>query len=104
ILSAAKDLRTPQPDPQGFSNHGSNNPIHVAAAPQLILLYMFVCILRALMRTQNTHKHVLQLVVAAGDPPVRDYYPYYLRSPGHTLGSHPVILGSLRSEQHQNAM
>jgi len=36
--------------------------------------YMFVCILRALTRTQNAHKHVLHLGVAAGDPPVW-YFP-----------------------------
>jgi hypothetical protein len=47
-----------------------NSPVHIAAAPQLILFYMFVCILRALMRPQNAHKHVLQLEAAAGGPPV----------------------------------
>ena len=41
---------------------------------------MFVCILRALTRTQNTYKHVLQLGVAAGDPPVRVYCPYRLKN------------------------
>jgi len=61
--------------PQGFSNRGGNTLVHVAAAPQLVLFYMFVCILRALTRTQNTHKHVLQLGVAFGDPPVRVIAP-----------------------------
>src|SRR5439155_16281523 len=43
-----------------MTNLGGNTPVHVAAAPQLVLLDMFVCILRARQRTQNTHKHVLQ--------------------------------------------
>ena len=66
--------------PQGFSKCGSNTLVHVAAAPQLVLFYMVVCILRALQRTQNTHNHVLQLGVAAGDPPVRVYCPYSLKN------------------------
>jgi len=47
--------------------------VHVAAAPQIVLLYKCWCVLRARQRTQNTPTLVLQLVVAAGDPPVRDY-------------------------------
>ena len=37
---------------------------------------MFLRVLRALKRTQNTQKHVLQLSVAEGDQPVREYFPY----------------------------
>src|SRR5438046_2135955 len=58
---------------QGFSKRRGNISVQVATAPQLILLYMFLCVLRALQRTQNTQKHVLQLSVAEGDQPVRDY-------------------------------
>ena len=60
----------------GFEGSGSNTHVHVAAAPQIVLFYKFVCVWRALARTPNTHKLVLQLVVATGDPPVRGYYPY----------------------------
>src|SRR6266702_1745557 len=52
---------------------GGNTHIHIAAAPQIVLLYKFVCVLRALARTQNTHKLVLQRVVAAGGPPILCY-------------------------------
>src|SRR5436853_5235234 len=52
---------------------GGNTHVHIAAAPQMVLLYKFVCVLRALARTQNTHKLVLQRVVAAGDPAVLCY-------------------------------
>ena len=60
---------------QGFSNSGGNTSVHVAAAPQIVLLDTFVCVWRAWARTPNTHKRVLQLVVAAGDPPVRGVLP-----------------------------
>jgi hypothetical protein len=40
---------------------------HVAAAPQRIPFYKFLCVLRA----QNTQKLATQLVVACGDQPVR---------------------------------
>ncbi len=66
--------------PQDFSNRWGNTLGHVAVAPQRVLFYMFVCILRALKRTQNTHKHVLHLGVACGDPPVRVYCPYSLKN------------------------
>ena len=32
--------------------------VHLAAQPQLVLLYMFLCVLRAQLRTQNTQKHI----------------------------------------------
>ena len=54
-------------------NSGGNTLVHVTAAPQLILLYMFLCVLPALKRRQNTQKHVLQLSVAEGDPSARNY-------------------------------
>src|SRR5205085_11458746 len=38
-----------------------NTPVHVAATPQIVLLYRFVCVLRARQRTQNTHKPVYNL-------------------------------------------
>ncbi len=41
-------------------DRGGNTSLHVAAVPQLVFLY----------------KRVLQLVVAKGDPPARDYCPY----------------------------
>jgi len=47
-----------------------------------------LCVLRALKRTQNTQKHVLQLSVAFGDQPVREYFPY--RSTD--LGKEPCML------------
>ena len=34
---------------------------------------MFLCLLRARQRPQKTQKHLLQLGVACGDPPVREY-------------------------------
>ena len=46
---------------------GGNTQGLVAAQPQLVLLYEFVCVLRARQRPQNTHKLILQLVVTAGD-------------------------------------
>src|SRR6266699_7071224 len=52
---------------------GGNIHIHIAAAPQIVLLYKFVCVLRALARTQNTLKLVLQRVVAAGAAPILCY-------------------------------
>jgi len=54
----------------------------VAAAPQIVLFYKFLCVLRARQRTQNTQKLVIQLVVAAGDPLVRGYCPYSLNCLG----------------------
>src|SRR5213594_207799 len=65
---------------QGFSNRGGNTSVHVAAAPQIVLEDTLVCVWRELTRTPNTHQRVLQLVVAAGDPPVRGYCPYSLKS------------------------
>jgi len=56
--------------------------VTLLATPEVnedFVLYLFVCILRARQRTQNTHKQVLQRMVAAGDPPVQSYCPY---SPG----------------------
>src|SRR5437763_10493984 len=50
-----------------FQTVGSNTTVHVAATPQRVLLDTFVCVLRARARTQNTHKRILQLVVAGGD-------------------------------------
>jgi len=43
--------------------------LHVAAQPQLAFLYMFCVFLRARQRPKKDTKHVLQLWVAAGDPP-----------------------------------
>src|SRR5437764_680875 len=51
----------------GFSNSEGNRLVHVAAASQLILLYMFLCVWRALTRPPNTQKHSLQRGVACGD-------------------------------------
>ncbi|MFL5587578.1 MAG: hypothetical protein ACJ8DI_07975, partial [Ktedonobacteraceae bacterium] len=65
---------------QGFSNCGGNTHVHIVAAPQIVLLDKFVCVWRALAPTPNTHKLVLQLVVATGNQPVRRYCPYSLKS------------------------
>jgi len=54
----------------GITDCKGNTPVHVAATPQIVLLYKFLCVVRALARTHNTQKLVLQLEVAAGDPPV----------------------------------
>jgi hypothetical protein len=83
---------------QGFSNSGGNTPVHVAATPQRVLLDTFVCVLRARQRTQNTHKRVLQLVVAAGDPPVRRYCPHCYDSrdlPGRRSRLRPLRAGTV---------
>ncbi len=64
----------------------SNTPIHVAAAPQIVLLDKFVCVLRARQRTQNTQKLILQLVVAVGDPPVREMAPTISHAPSLVSG------------------
>src|SRR5207249_839218 len=77
------------PADKGFSNRGGNTHVHVAAVPQRVLLYTFVCVWRALTRTPNTHKRVQQLVVAAGDPPVRGYCPYSLKSRHMCFPPHP---------------
>ena len=53
---------------QGDVNCRSNIYVLVAAAPQRVLLYKFVCF--ACAGARKTHKLVLQLIVAAGDSPV----------------------------------
>ena len=68
---------------QSFPKCRGNTLVHVAATPQIVLLYKFVCVLRARQRTQNTHKLVLQLEVAAGDPSVQGVLPHGLKSLFH---------------------
>src|SRR6266702_3574218 len=43
--------------------------------------FLQVCVFGVRWRARQTHKLVLQLVVAAGDPPVRGYCPSSLRNP-----------------------
>ena len=44
-------------------------------SPPIIEMIPFLYVVRALARTHNIQKRVLQLVVAAGDPPVRGIAP-----------------------------
>jgi len=93
---------------QDYVNCSGNTPVHVAAAPQIVLLYKFVCVVPARQRRHNTHKLVVQLLVAAGDLPVRGGYCHYslidiLPSPEGGRDAHLRkwdLPGSLKSALH----
>src|SRR5256714_14999144 len=73
---------------------GQYSRTYCGCAANSPLIKVCVCFTCA-PRTQNTHKLLLQLGVAAGDPPVRGYCPCCLR--------YPIFIMSQLSTCHPSA-